>query len=164
MITLASSDALSSCPTSPSHCDIEFSEFIPLSEESVRRITASSTKTWAIDPRPSSALTFCLDELHPVITKIVNLSRESGVFADDWKNASVHPFLNKAGLQLISENLLPVSNLQFTSKITEKSVALRMQDHMVVNGLLADLQSSYRQNHSTTALMKVKNGLLLSMD
>ena len=76
----------------------------------------------------------------------------------------MHPFLNKAGLQLINKNLLPASNLQFTSKITEKSVALQMQDHMVVNDLLADLQSSYRHNHSTTALMKVKNGLLLSMN
>ena len=52
----------------------------------------------ALDPLPSSVPTISLDELHPVITKIVNLSLESDVIAEDWKNASVHPFLKKAGL------------------------------------------------------------------
>ena len=51
------------------------------------------------------------------ITKIVNLSLESGVFAKDWKNALVHPLVKKAGLPPINKNLRPVSNLQFTSKI-----------------------------------------------
>ena len=54
---------------------------------------------------------------------------------------------------------------QFTSKITEKSVAIQMQDHMVANSLFPDLQSTYRRNYSTeTALLKVKNDLLLNMD
>ena len=75
----------------------EFSEFSPLSEESVRRIAASCAKSCALDPLPSSILTFCLDELLPVIRNIVNLSLESGVFAEDWKNALVHPLLKKAG-------------------------------------------------------------------
>ena len=52
----------------------EFSEFSPLSEESVLRIAASCAKSCAFDPLPSSILSFCLDELLPVIRKIVNLS------------------------------------------------------------------------------------------
>ena len=71
----------------------EFSEFSPLSEESVRRIAASCAKSCTLDPLPSSILTFCLDELLPVFRKIVDLSLESGVFAEDWKNALVHPLL-----------------------------------------------------------------------
>ena len=143
----------------------EFSEFSPLSEESVRRIAASCAKSCALDPLPSSILTFCLDELLPVIRKIVNLSLESGVFAEDWKNALVHPLLKKAGLKPINKNFRPVSNLQVTSKITEKSVAIQLQDHMTANNLFPVLQSAYRQNHSTeTVLLKVKNDLLLNMD
>ena len=161
----ATSGALSLSTSSPSRSYVEFSDFTPFSEASVRRIAASSTKTCPFDPLPPSILIFCLDELIPVITKIVNLSLVSGVFAEDWKNALVHPFLKKARFQPINKKLRRVRNLQFTSKITEKSVALQMQGHVIANGLFSDLQSAYRQNHITeTALLKVKNHLLLNMD
>ena len=86
----ADASGATSLATSASTCS-EFSEFSPLSDESVRRIAASCAKSCALDPLPSSILTFCLDELLPVIRKIVNLSLQSGVFAEDWKNALVHP-------------------------------------------------------------------------
>ena len=63
----------------------------------------------------------------------------------------------KAGLKPINKNFRPVSNLQVTSKITTKI--------MTANNLFPVLQRAYRQNHSTeTALLKVKNDLLLNMD
>ena len=100
-----------------------------------------------------------------LLGKIFNLSLESGVFAEDWKNALVHPLLKKAGLKPINKHFRPVSNLQVTSRITEKSVAIQLQDHMTANNLFPVLQSAYRQNHSTeTALLKFKNDILLNMD
>jgi len=54
-----------------------------------------------------------------------------------------------SGLQLINKNFRPVSNLQFTSKLTEKAVAVQLQEHMLVNGLFPELQSAYRQHNST---------------
>ena len=159
----ADASGVTSLATPASTCS-KFSEFSPLSGESVRRIAASCAKSCALDPLPSSILS-CLDELLPVFRKIVNLSLESGVFAEDWKNALVHPLLKKAGLKPINKNFRLVSNLQVTSKITEKSMAIQLQDHMTANNLFPALQSAYRQNHSTeTALLKVKNDVLLNMD
>ena len=87
-----------------------------------RHIAASCAKSCTLDPLPSSIMTFCLDELLPIVRKIVNLSLESGVFAEDWKNALVHPLLKKAGLKPINKNFRPVSNLQVTSKIMHGKV------------------------------------------
>ena len=106
----------------------EFTEFSPLSEESVRRIAASCAKSCALDPLPSSILTFCLDELLHVIRNIVNLSLESGVFAEDWNIALVHPLLKKAGLKPI--------NTKFS---TSEQLAGCIKDYGKVREKLVDL-------------------------
>ena len=107
-----------------SNDNIVFSEFRTLSEEAVRNIIVSANKkACALDPLPSSLLPVCLDVLLPVITKMVNLSLESGHFAEDWKNALVNPLLKKAGLELINKNFRLISNLQFVSKLTERVVS-----------------------------------------
>ena len=106
----ADTSGATSLATSALTCS-EFSEFSPLSEESVRRIAASCAKSYALDPLPFSILIFCLDELLPVIREIVNLSLKSGVFAEDWKNSLVHPLLKKAGLKPVNKNIRPVEQL-----------------------------------------------------
>ena len=93
-------------------------------------MAVASMKTCALDPFPSSILLLCIEELLPVITRMLNISLKYGYFADEWKKALVHPLLKKSGLQLINKNFRPVSNLQFTSKLTEKAVAVQLQEHM----------------------------------
>ena len=62
-------------------------------------------------------------------------------------------------------NLLPVSNLPFVSKIAEKAVIPQVLDHCSKHAPLPSNQSSYRHHHSTeTALLRVQNDILLSMD
>ena len=123
------------------------------------------SKTCSLDPMPTHIVKSCLDVLSPVLTRMVNSSLQTGVFADDWKKALVSPRLKKEGLDTIFKNYRPVSNLPFVSKLTERAAARQVHSHMTRNKLYPSEQSSYRVNHSTeTALLKVKNDILLSMN
>ena len=81
------------------------------------------------------------------------------------KEALVTLLLKKASLDPeVLKNYRPVSNLSFVSKIIEKVVATHLNEHFRIN-LMEDIQSAYRQFHSTeTALLCVKNDILIARD
>ena len=143
-----------------------FSEFNLLSESEVfDLITASSKKSCPLDPIPTKLLNECVDVPLPPITKIINLSLDSGYFPRTWKCALVRPLLKNDGLPPVFRNFRPVSNLAFISKLAETVVAKQLQHYLNCNSLLPVFQSAYRQNHSTeTALLKVMNDTLLNMN
>ena len=62
---------------------VTLSEFQSLSEEAVRKMAVASMKTCGLDPFPSSILLLCIEELLPVITRMLNISLEHGYFADE---------------------------------------------------------------------------------
>ena len=100
-----------------------------------------------------------------MITNMMNLSFESGVFAGNWKEALLKPLLKKCGLDIAFNNFRPVSNLPYVSKLSEMAAANQLIDHMTTNYLHMPLQSAYKQNHSTeSALLKVKDDILLNME
>ena len=119
-----------------------------------------------LDPTPTPLLKICVEELLPTITKIVNASLSSCTLPDSMKGALVTPLLKKASLDPeVLKNHRPVSNLSFASKIIEKVVATRLNEHLSRNNLMEDMQSAYRQFHSTeTALLCVKNDILIALD
>ena len=103
--------------------------------------------------------------LLPPITKIINLSLDSGYFPRTWKCALVRPLLKEDGLPPVFKNFIPVSNLAFISKLVETVVVKQLQHYLNCNNLFPVFQSAYRQNHSTeTALLKVMNDILLNMN
>jgi len=84
-----------------------------------------------------------------VITKIINISLESGIFSVSWKEALVMALLKKLSLDSVFKNLRPVSNLAYISKVTERAVFNQTCDHIVRSALQSksliagDRQPSY---------------------
>ena len=139
----------------------------PASEEEVRKIIMQSpSKTCDLDPIPTWLVKDCIDELLPVITQVVNISLSTSEMSAELKLALVGPLLKKASMDPeILKHFRPVSNLSFLSKIIEKVVAVRYDEHLVKNGLKEKMQSAYTQHCSTeTALLRVQNDILQEID
>ena len=141
------------------------SAFKILSANSVKSLIHNSTlKSCPLDPMPSCLVSRC-DALLPIITTIIKKSLEAGHFPKSWKEALVCPLLKKPGLDITFKNFRPVSNLAFLSKLIERAVFHQIHEHMFNTNLYPNAQSAYRVHHSTeTALLKVKNDILLNMN
>ena len=63
------------------------------------------------------------------------------------------------------KNYRLVLNLHFVSKILEKLVVTRIEEHMNNYNLYDPLQSAYISKHSTeTAVFKIQNDILRNLD
>ena len=64
-----------------------FEAFEPLSENDFDNLMNSKKKSSYLDPVPADLLMKCLDVLLPVIKKVINISRHTWCFPNDWKEA-----------------------------------------------------------------------------
>ena len=109
-------------------------------------ISKVAGKSCQLDPIPTPIVLKLLDVLLPVITKLVNLSFDTGRFAEAWKEALVLPSLKKPSLDFAFKNVRPVSNLSYISKLSERAGAERFMEHLTANNLHSQLQSAYNSN------------------
>ncbi len=143
-----------------------FSSFKLLSESEVKELIFKSKSTsCALDPLPTHLLKECIDIVLPLLTKMINLSLQTGEFPSEWKLALVLPIIKKFGLELILNNFRPVSNLSFVSKLVERAAIKQETSHVQKNCPLPICTSAYRENHSTeSALLKVQADILHNME
>ena len=129
-------------------------------------ILKAPSKSCKLDPLPSWLLKECVDELSPIVTSIVNASFNHAIVPLSLKTALIRILLKKPGLdKKFKKNYRPVSNLSLISKVLEKVVAKRLDDHMLDNNLDSSAQSAYRERHSTeTAVLKVQSDILTTLD
>ena len=122
----------------------KLSHFTPVSVEEIHKtVLKSPSKSCMLDPIPTSLLKECKSELMPIITKIVNLSIETGEMPKDFKHAIITPLLKKKGLELIYKNIHPVSGLPFLSKVIEKVVSQQLTQHVTASNLNQQYQSAF---------------------
>jgi hypothetical protein len=128
-------------------------------------IKRSAKKSYVSDPIPTWLLVKFLDVLLPAVTAIINTSMTTG-FPNCWKHSLVKPLLKKPNLDSSPfNNYRPVANLPYLSKIAERIIAKRLNDHLVSNQCLDPQQSGYRQHHSCqTALLYFLNAAFTAMD
>ena len=108
----------------------KFTSFCPSIESEVHAVIMKmKNKHCKLDIIPTSILKQILDACLPAITQIVNLSLTNGELCEDWKAAVVKPLLKKPGLDLISKNYRPISNLPFISKLVEKCMLKQLLKH-----------------------------------
>ena len=105
-------------------------------------ITSCPNKSCQLDPIPTWLVKQCVDQLLPLLTSIINESLTKGEFPNDFKNAIVKPLLKKPSLDKNElKNYRPVSNLHFISKVIEKLVAKRLEEHMSEYSMYDPMQS-----------------------
>jgi hypothetical protein len=140
-------------------------KFKAMTEPQIKKILSGMTKSCKLDPIPIWLAKECIDEVIPIMTRIVNLSLSQGLVPSQLKHAVVRPLLKKAGLDPIMKNYRPVSNLSFLSKVLEAAVIMQMEEHFTNNNLHDNNQSAYKKYHSTeTLLLKIHNDIITSLD
>ena len=145
----------------------ELNSFRPAVEEEVAKlIRKSPDKSCSLDAIPTHLVKKCMNTLVPLITKIFNISLSVSEMPEDYKDAILIPLIKKAILDCeILKKFRPVSNLTFISKLIEKVVAIRLNEHMQLNKLHECFQSAYKQLHSMeTALLRVQSDILRALD
>ena len=87
---------------------------------------------------------------------------------DCLKSAVILPLIKELGTLVDKENFKnyrPVSNLQFLSKLIERVVDIRLEQHMTINNLHCKHQFGYKKFHSTELLLlKIIDNLLIACD
>ena len=127
----------------------------------------SSTKsTCQSDPIPSNLLLHCIDSIVPTVTRIVNVSLNTGTFSNKFKSAFVKPLRKKTNLDPNDlKNYLPISNLSFLSKLTGRVYVDRFLLHLSAHNLMSKFQIAYHRFHSCeTVLLRVQNDIFVSLD
>jgi exonuclease III len=97
-------------------------------------------------------------------TDIINASLKFNIFPERWKLALVKP-LPKIANPVVAADYRPISLLPAFSKILEKLVARQMVGYLKATGYLDNLQSAYKQSHSTiTALLNVTDDIYEALE
>ena len=111
-------------------------------------IISTKSKSCELEPIPTTLLKNIVPGVLPTITKIINLSLQSGSFLRKWNTAVVTLLMKKQGMDLVITSYRPVTNLSYFSNLVETAMLEQINSHCNTNNLLHIHQSAYRENRS----------------
>ena len=119
--------------------------FRPASSEEVLKVIKDfGVKTSNEDPIPAALISAAMNETLPLYVDLVNKSLAEGTM-EGISHSEIDPLLKKAGLDPdIKKNYRPVNNLVFLSKLTERIVSKRIDEHMETNNLFTSEFFGYK--------------------
>ena len=104
------------------------------------------------------------DHIATPICYIFNLSLESNMCPQIWKEAKVIPLPKNTCVAFTGFNSQPISLLPVISKMLEKCVFNQILCYFSLNNLSSNYQHAYREGHSSTALMQITDDWLKYID
>ena len=118
-------------------CSTHFDWFSALSDDDVMHLIANKIKleVLLLGSHSMPLVVECHYVLSPVLTRMLNLSLETGSFPDNWKQANVHPRLKKPWAEVTFNNLCQISNLSFVSKLVERAIFSQTHDYLTLHEL-----------------------------
>ena len=137
----------------------------PTNCKEVKKIIFSLKKGFSGNDNISGKTIKTLHEvlIEPIV-HLCNLSMETGIFPDIFKQAVVIPIF-KSGDDFIPSNYRPISLLSTLSKILEKIVHKRLLSFLDKHQILAPNQYGFRPNHSTEdAVLKLTTTVTSHLD
>ena len=113
----------------------ELSSFVAPPMEVIKQIiTDASPKSCDLNPAPTWLVAESVDELLPMLSRIITASLHSSTVPDKFKIGYISPSIKKPGLNSDSlQNYRPVQNLSFISKVFERVTAQQLTSHMREN-------------------------------
>lgn len=124
--------------------------FPPATECEIRKIIRSlkPKSSSGLDEITPKMIKFCEDELIKPLLVTINMSLKQGVFPKKLKIGKILP-KHKQGDRTEAANYRPITLLSTFSKILEKVVLKRLQDHLKQNNLQTNKQHGFTSGKST---------------
>ena len=134
---------------------VQMNVFRPTTEEEVKEIMKESgVKTSMEDAIPAKLLLSSSDVIVPLFVELINKSLAEGSM-DGVKESVIDPLIKKVGLDSDEyKNYRPVNNLIFFSKLIERVVTRRLEEHMTLNCLHEPSAFAYKKYHNTETMMQ----------
>ena len=105
-----------------------------------------------------------MPRISSILTHIVNVSFQTGIFPERWKKAIIKP-IPKVAIPISPSEYRPISLLPALSKIIEKLANKQIIMYLIKHDLLDPNQSAYKKNHGTqTALLKLCEDIYDAID
>ena len=137
---------------------------LEISTAEVRLIlsTLDPHKATGPDDVPGTVLRECSAELAPSLTKLFNISLQTGTVPDSWKAANVTPVYKKGDKDSCS-NYRPISLLCITSKVFERAILNNIYERLS-NQITTSQHGFLRGRSTTTQLLSVFHKISESLD